>query len=492
MGQLSFFIPSNAPPEAVAGLSRAHLAGGYDQAPMPGSVTVADNVLTLSSPDFESGYVAVPWPVDGFGLMVTTTATLRGRSEPYHLTVEMARGKINQVRNQTTEWIDIGLQPGPGFIEKLNLVTKRFGPAAVNGGEPDADETATAVLVEAYNLADRLVRTYTEQVFTTRHQQMPRLDTSLGCKLSVVPDAAGAEVFLAAFNAATLVPVWKSVEPSQAQFEWSRFDELMNWAGAAGLRVTVGPILDLNPHSLPEWVNEWAGDLPSLAAFFCDYVESFISRFRGKAGRWLVFTGFNHAEVLGLTEDERLRLAARVIDAARQADPEGDVIIGITDPWGEYKTNPAISYSPLVFADTLLRTGLRLAALDLDLRTNAVEARRDLLDVARLIESFSVLGIPLQVNVSFPIGAVTSLGDSPADETDTSLALQSINLTAIGKLHGLLSLAVGLPQIRNVTWDQWADDAPWGSPGCGMEIDGQARSIAATDVFAGVRQAHLE
>jgi hypothetical protein len=492
MGVLSFLLPADAPPDALAGLNAAYLAGGYDQAPMPGEVRAADGVLFLSNPDFESGYVTVPWPVEGFGSVVTTTATLRARPEPYRLVVELARGKLNQVRNQTTEWLDIGLQPGAGFMDRLSTTGRRFGPAAVAGDDPAGDVVAGQVLIEAYNLADRLVRTYSEQVFATRHQQSPRLDTALGCRLAAVPDPAGTEALLAAFNAATLVPVWKTVEPSQSQFEWARFDELVGWASGAGLFVTVGPILDLHPHSLPGWVNEWSGDLPSLAAFFCDYVESFISRYRGRAGRWLVFSGCNHADVLGISEDERLRLAARVIDAARQADPEGEVIVGLSDPWGGYKTNPALTYSPLVFADTLLRTGLRLSALELDLKSPTDGPRRDLLDVARLVEGFSVLGVPLQINTSFPVGLPGPLGHSPVDESDTSVALQSINLSSIGRLHGLLSLLVSLPQIRGVTWDQWAEDAPWGAAGCGLESHGQARSIAATDVFAGVRQAHLQ
>jgi hypothetical protein len=206
--------------------------------------------------------------------------------------------------------------------------------------------------------------------------------------------------------------------------------------------------------------------------------------------RWHVLTGFNHADVLGLTEDERLRLAARVIDAARQADPDGEVIVGLADPWGGYKTNPGMTYSPLVFADTLLRTGLRLSALELDLRSAPGAARRDLLDVARLVESFAVLGAPLHVNESFPIEAATAFR-APAADSDTSVALESVNLTSIGRLHGLLSLLVSLPQVRSVTWDQWLPGAPWGRPDCSLEVRDPSPGIAATDVFTGIRQAHL-
>src|SRR5262245_48872296 len=199
MGVLSFHLPKATPPDVLAGLTTAHLAGGYDLAPIPSEVRVVDGVLSFTPAEFESGFVTVPWPVTGFGTMLTSSATLRSRPDPYRLLVELARGKLNQVRNQTTEWVDVGLQPGPGFADKLTAVLKRFGPAVVAGDDPAADALVADVLADAFHLADRLTRTYTDQVFSTRHQHSPRLDTDLGCRLSAVPDPAGTEVFLAAF-----------------------------------------------------------------------------------------------------------------------------------------------------------------------------------------------------------------------------------------------------------------------------------------------------
>ena len=57
------------------------------------------------------------------------TTTLRESDQPYRLLVELARGKLNQVRVQTAEWEGIGLRLPKGFQESLNEVTTEFARA---------------------------------------------------------------------------------------------------------------------------------------------------------------------------------------------------------------------------------------------------------------------------------------------------------------------------------------------------------------------------
>ena len=70
----------------------------------PTRVRIENRILHVSRDTDESGYLFLPWPVGPVGAMVTTTSTLRERAEPYNLMVELARGKLNQVRTQTGEW----------------------------------------------------------------------------------------------------------------------------------------------------------------------------------------------------------------------------------------------------------------------------------------------------------------------------------------------------------------------------------------------------
>ena len=62
-----------------------------------------------------------------------------------------------------------------------------------------------------------------------------------------------------------------------------------------------------------------------------------------------------------------LGLTYRLAEAARQVDPSLELIIGIAQPWGEYMALADRTHSPFIFADTLIRSGLNLAALDLEM-----------------------------------------------------------------------------------------------------------------------------
>jgi hypothetical protein len=432
MGTVSFLLPDPLPDGAPRCLERACLAIGYDHSPVPTRRTVEGNRLVLTKDANESGYLSVPWPVPGAGVPVCLSATLCERPEPYHLIVELARGKLNQVRSLSAEWESIGMAVDETDRVELTEATRLFGRAVIDPNGEESVPLATRVLELSLRLADRLTRAFAEQLLHTRLVESGKLSTGVGYRLLQVPPADVQDQIAGSCNAVRLVPDWRAIEPTEAGYDWSAFDALVDWATGAGLKVSVGPLIDLGG-PLPDWLTEWTGDLPSVAAFTCDFAETVIRRYQDRVKVWQVFAGFNHADVLGLGEDDRIRLAARLLDAARQTTPEAEWVIGLSQPWGDYLVSEDYTYSPLVFADTLMRAGFTLTALDLDLSVSGngqPDRRRDPLEVYRVLDLFGVLGLPLEV--TFDEGA-------PADAP----GLPRWDDTA-------LSLAVALPQLRAV------------------------------------------
>src|SRR5262245_20880383 len=119
MGQISLQLPPGLPADQLAELSRACLAGGFDSAPGPTHVQVQPRLLTLQRSLDESGYLCVPWQVEGAGRIMSTTATLMERAEPYSLPLELARGKINQIRNMLGKWSGLGFSLPPDLMNAL-------------------------------------------------------------------------------------------------------------------------------------------------------------------------------------------------------------------------------------------------------------------------------------------------------------------------------------------------------------------------------------
>src|ERR1035438_7391707 len=104
MGIMIFQIPAWLADAARQELERASITGGQDNMPYLTEACVEGDRLILNRDVSDSGNLQVPWPIDGFGQLMTTTATLIERPTPYHLAIELARGKINQVRCQAAEW----------------------------------------------------------------------------------------------------------------------------------------------------------------------------------------------------------------------------------------------------------------------------------------------------------------------------------------------------------------------------------------------------
>ncbi len=435
MGSMSFRLPADLTAAERHAVGRAALAGGYDLAPVPTRHALAGDILTLTRDAQESGYLLVPWPDTLGGETVCLSTTLRERAEPYDLLVELARGKVNQARTQAAAWAALGFEPAPADRRALKDVSRRFGQAALDPAGGGA--AARDAIARAGALCDTLAGAFATHLLDKRLADGGPLETRLGCRLTALPPADARASIAAAFTSVRLVPDWRAAEPTEAVPDWAQFDALVDWAVGAGLDVSVGPIIDLADGRFPDWVRQWAGDLPSLAAFFCDFAENVVRRYQDRVRAWQVVAGFNHVDRFGLGEDDRLRLSARLLDAVRQTDPDGSYILGLAQPWGDYLSNEDLTYSPLVFVDTLVRAGFSFAAVDLEVLTgpagqgDRTATSRDGIALYRLAELFGMLSIPLEVTFGGPLTAAT-----------TSIQAQ-------------VAVALGLPQVRAVYWEGW-------------------------------------
>ena len=110
MGIMIFQLPSALADESMRReLERSSVTGGQDNMPYPTDAVVEAEQLILSRCVQESGNMQVPWRIEGVGHLMTSSATLMERPAPYHLAIELARGKINQVRGQLADWTQGGL-----------------------------------------------------------------------------------------------------------------------------------------------------------------------------------------------------------------------------------------------------------------------------------------------------------------------------------------------------------------------------------------------
>src|SRR5262245_39977371 len=183
MGTLTFQLPPDLTPDAANELDHAGMLGGQDNMPYAAQVVVEPDQLVVARGTEESGYVMAPWEVEEAGLLMTATPTVIERDQPYQLQVELARGKVNQVRCQAADWLMGGLQVPPELDELVRTATRAFARAASYLPALEAGGPAQEALAIAFRAADQLVQPYVSQVFQVRHTRQPRLDTALGCRV---------------------------------------------------------------------------------------------------------------------------------------------------------------------------------------------------------------------------------------------------------------------------------------------------------------------
>ncbi len=434
MALFSFDLPAEWPADSRPILERAWIAG-YENVPVPVRRRFDDRTLALLREENESGSLSLPWPVRG-ETRIVTTSTLRVRPEPYLLAVELARGCVNRARNLLFALQSAEIPLPPFLHADLKDISKAFGRAVLAEDPATRDAHAFIVVEAASLLADRMTGALTEYRLDARLKQRKPLATLLGCRLSEPLAPAESEEYARCFNAVRIVPNWKRIEKEEANFNWAQLDPLIRWASVAGLSISMGPLVDLSGDNIPDWILPSAGDFPNLAAFFCDFIGTLVSRYRDQCRHWELFSGFNQADALGLGEDDRLRLAERLLETAKEIDPQAHWTFGLQQPWGDYRVDPNLRYAPFAFADALLRTGLEVSALELDLTPGAGPRGglpRDPLDVLQLLEMFEPLNCPLDITFSAPL----------AGNSQTALAT--------------VETLIAAPSVRALYWDAWSD-----------------------------------
>jgi hypothetical protein len=496
MGTMTFDLPSHFPKEAQEALERSSVVGGQDCMPYATQVHIDNGQMVLARQVDESGCLLAPLSVDGAGLVMVSSGTLMERLSPYQMTLELARGKINQVRGQAADWLMGGLNMPEDLARQIQQSTLAFSKAVTLVPDPRAGEEARHALAQGFKAADQLVEAYMNQVYEVRHLRQPRLETMLACRL--LPGFLGAlqeAAFAKTFNAVCLPFAWDEIEKEEGQFRWEEYDHLVNWASNLGLPVIGGPLTDFSGRGLPHWLWEKEADLSSMCGYLSDFVERTVERYRGVIRTWQITAASNWAGVIALADDELLWLTVRLADVVRKLDPSLEIIVGIAQPWGDYLAHQERSQSPFVFADNLVRTGIRIAALDLEIIMGVTPRGsfcRDLLDVSRILDLYALLGVPLQVTIGYP----SHKGADPLSDSDQkfaggywrtgfSLENQADWCESFGRL------CISKPFVRSVHWTHFTDAQPHFFPNCGL-VDALGNAKPALQKLATLRAEHLK
>lgn len=466
----------------LPGLKRGYVSG-LDRTPLRAALELRGNYLACRHDCAESVRLHVPWPVAGFGSPVLATGTLAERPEAYELAVELARGRLNDVRNQAADWRLAGL-PVPEALDRLLTEAGRALARAATAREVPAEaaEAAGRSLVAASRAGEMLIAAYTDFVLA-RRREYAKLPTWLSCSLDGDPRKRPAPAALApALTAARIGCGWAKLEPTEGRHRWEDPDAQLAWCKSQKLAVSAGPLIDLRPGRLPDWLWLWQGDADSVIGMAEDLVRQVVQRYRGKVQTWHLLHRLASGEVLGLGPEHQAKLTGRVVKAARRADPAAQLVVDFERPWDGGVTAGPFRNGPFEMADNLVRAEIGLAGIGLEIALGygpPGSLYRDLLDGSRMLDQYAQFNLPLHVTFALPSSS------APDPKADASVAVEPEALPrppdeALQRdlAARWMALAIAKPYVYSVNWIQAEDALPHLYPNSGLvRADGGAKAM---------------
>ncbi len=303
---------------------------------------------------------------------------------------------------------------------------------------------------------------YTSQVFHSRLATTSRLPTHLGCVLDGEPQGIPPALdWTRTFNALQAGATWRQVAPAEGQYRWDLLDAQLSWARRNRLAIEAGPLIDFRKGALPDWLWLWEGDFETIGGLVADYVRQAVARYKGKVPLWHVVHRAAGGEILGLTEEEQVRIAARAVQVARQADPATQVTVGVERPWAEWMGSSHFQLGPLHLCDYLLRAELGISGIALEIAPGYSAPGshiRDLFEFSKLLDLYSLLNVPLHLWMVMPSGS----GPDPLAEPGIRVEAAQWpsppdESTQANWAARWIALAIAKPFVRTVNWLQASD-----------------------------------
>jgi len=473
MGVMRFLVH---PTELLNDWPEIHRAyvSGFDRHVFPTQVELSGNVLTCQRLHSDSGKLHVSFPVEGYGRPVLTTSSLRERESPYLLPLELARGKIAELREQSSQWELIHMAIPDSFRAAERRAFRLFSQAsAAQADEQQACHLARQSLVAACEASDILMNAYTEQRLAVSFRAREHPPSSLGCELPwSLLDERTQEWFCSTFQAAALPIEWKRIEPVEGRYEWEIIDQMLECCVEHRQLPRGGPLIDLGAGGLPSWLAPWEHDIINMQSFVCDWVETAVSRYMGRIRLWEVSAYGNSGGALAINEENRLGLVARTLETAARTDDDAQLFIRIDQPWGDYQARGQHRLSPFQFADAVVRSNLGLAGVNLEINVGYQPhgcLSRDMLSFSRLIDYWSLLGIQLHVTLAFPSSATADPAAHDDVEVATPVWTQPCSEEAQAEwIDTFVPLLMAKPAVTGVYWTHFSDAMPHHFPHAGL------------------------
>lgn len=470
MGRFLFDIPENW--QLLDAQARTVHVVGIDGIPWPCRVSREGQTLIIQRNRDESGRAYVAFPFEEYGEIVVSTGTLPESPQSYCLVTELARGTANRLRNQISIWQEGGLKISDEVHRLTSESVNRLGTAIVQSDKKSKSETAKASLEKSIAAMFQLSREFGSQIVPVRRQQATEARFWLGVY-------AGRDQ--------QLQPSIDSPIADLAQLPGEQIKF------APEKPTILGPLLDASPNgmsdkllALDDFEARKAQLLAGTREVFKDLPPS-VKLVHAVSG--LNGTGHRH-----LSYSQQLQLTIELIQTIEDSSADLPIMISFDFPWAERLAWSVGGTHPLQIADSLLRRGVRISMLGLDINLDywpGGSAIRDPLQWIDLIDVWSQLGLPLVVCLRSPSGDPTaSLTEGAGSEVNRPRSVIA-DAKRFELLKTVIPMLIARPIVHGIVWQQWCDEDDPRFPDGGL-VDASGNPKPALNFLQELRSEWLE
>lgn len=441
-------------------LQGAHLVS-TDNVPVRAEIELAGHEILCTARTQDPVGLSLLWPVKDFGTIQLQTTRLPARDKPYHLHVELARHQLMRLSVKREEW---GLFDYSG-MDEISGLTDQSRDAFIGALQTvDQPEKAARLADEALLLglqAGEQMSRFHATVFLGRRQQSGGFGRPfLGiCAPSGMKNSQIARRIADVFQFVRVPFVWRDIQPTEQAQQFDALNATLRTCGVAGLSLRGGPLLNFGVRSVPDWMYIWEHDFEAIYEAAREYVERTVKQHVKQITSWVAVSGLHADNVFGFSFEQVMELTRMATGVVKQVVPRGQVLIDLTQPWGEYYARNQQTIPPLLYADMAVQSGINFDAFGLQflfgIGSDGYHVR-DLLQISALIDKLANFGKPIHITAigapsTAPRGAPGELAPGGEWHAPWSDQVQSDWLTAV------CEIALSKPYVETVCLQPMVD-----------------------------------
>ena len=467
MGEFRFRTPIDwqLPDEVAATI---HIVG-LDGIPWPCKVRWKDTTLMVSRNREESGRTYIGYQSQKFGRLMVCTGSLLANGD-YDLLLELARGTLNRARNQISIWSEGGLQIAAEIHEKVADATRQLGTALMSNNVGQRDELARQSLDQTLEAVFDLSLSFGTQVSSFRREH---LDVDKFWMASTAPEAQfqvdGQTGNLDLFAG----DPFDRVRVSSEQVSSGQATEISK-------PLIVGPFLDASPGGMNQSLIE-CDDVRARRLHVLNGMRGAIGSLPANVSMLHLVSGVNGLGHRHLNYAQQLQLTIDMLNLVDEISIQTPSMISFDFPWAERLAGAVGGIHPLQVADSLLRQGVRISYLGLEMNLDygaTGSAFRDPLQWIDLVDIWAQLGVPLVLCLRLPF----KVPPDAQSVSDSRLIRRPGNgmtdLQRLLVLETVLPMMSARPMVAGIIWQQWRDDGDARFPFGGLtSADGTEKPI---------------